>query len=504
MKPGNDLMLTLIENVCTFAEQSLRDFATNELDGNLETLTPSLANDVFAGLHKSLIEAGRKAFEAFIQSYGKDLPATVTFEGVEWRRGCTERKEFLTKFGEISLERGLYYAQDSQREHAPKSEALGKAFVPLDCLWEMEGRNATVDMVEELLYLSASQATKEATRSFNRISGLNVTSTRVYQIIQKDGKRFKEYADTHRQERWRLLEPPERAEAFSVSLDGGNLALREAGKKRGRSSSRPEHEENEPKDGKKSSYKNAMVGSYSFYATEEVCDHTGEISMRPERLCSAYTAKMPEERYTSFKEENREVLKFIHEKILTAKAMTKLLIMDGAPALWHYARESGLFEEYDWILDFYHASEHLSTLSKALFGEDTDLAKAWYKKWRRKLKKEEGAVTGLLRSINYYGKKNCLRGERKKTWEKEKGFFTRNQEIMNYAIYYAEGLPIGSGPVEAACKTIVKSRMCQSGMRWNRESGANVLNLRVIKQSDQWDDMWSLYRREAWNLRKAA
>ncbi len=74
---------------------------------------------------------------------------------------------------------------------------------------------------------------------------------------------------------------------------------------------------------------------------------------------------------------------------------------------------------------------------------------------------------------------------------------------MNHAIYYAIGLPIGSGPVEAACKTIVKARMCQSGMRWNRESGGNVLNLRVIKQSGQWDQVWHRYQEEAWDLRAA-
>ncbi len=112
-------------------------------------------------------------------------------------------------------------------------------------------------------------------------------------------------------------------------------------------------------------------------------------------------------------------------------------------------------------------------------------------------------TSGHFSSAGLHRIKNRLRGERLRKAEQEIGFLTRNQEIMNHAIYYAIGLPIGSGPVEAACKTIVKARMCQSGMRWNRESGGNVLNLRVIKQSGQWDQVWHRYQEEAWDLRAA-
>ncbi len=214
---------------------------------------------------------------------------------------------------------------------------------------------------------------------------------------------------------------------------------------------------------------------------------------------------MPEERFTSFKDENRRVITAFHERILPEGGVIKLLIMDGASSLWTHARESQLYDDYDWLLDFYHASEHLSSLSEALFGDAKGgkTAKTWYDGWRRKLRDEEGAIKGLIRSARLHRIKNRLRGERLRKAEQEIGFFTRNQEIMNHAIYYAIGLPIGSGPVEAACKTIVKARMCQSGMRWNRESGGNVLDLRVIKQSGQWDQVWHRYQEEAWDLRAA-
>ena len=68
--------------------------------------------------------------------------------------------------------------------------------------------------------------------------------------------------------------------------------------------------------------------------------------------------------------------------------------------------------------------------------------------------------------------------------EKELTFFDRNQDRMGYSDLVDRALPIGSGPVEAACKTIVKSRFCQSGMRWSIQGGQNVMNLRVLQKSE--------------------
>jgi hypothetical protein len=69
---------------------------------------------------------------------------------------------------------------------------------------------------------------------------------------------------------------------------------------------------------------------------------------------------------------------------------------------------------------------------------------------------------------------------------------------MNYAEHVAKGWPIGSGPVEAAYKTIVKARLCQSGMRWNRVGGQDVLGLRLLVKSKQWNNVWNHYHSQQW------
>ena len=73
-------------------------------------------------------------------------------------------------------------------------------------------------------------------------------------------------------------------------------------------------------------------------------------------------------------------------------------------------------------------------------------------------------------------------------------YFRRNQSKMAYADFRARGLPIGSGPVEAACKTVVAARLKRSGMRWSRIGGQYVLNLRVHVLSNRWEVFWKAYR----------
>ena len=61
---------------------------------------------------------------------------------------------------------------------------------------------------------------------------------------------------------------------------------------------------------------------------------------------------------------------------------------------------------------------------------------------------------------------------------------------MRYYALVKQALPIGSGVTEAACKTIVKQRLCQSGMKWNEKGVALVLSLRTLERSNRWEQFW--------------
>jgi hypothetical protein len=98
-------------------------------------------------------------------------------------------------------------------------------------------------------------------------------------------------------------------------------------------------------------------------------------------------------------------------------------------------------------------------------------------------------VEKVIRSLNYLHKKH----PHNKGVDAELAYFRNNRHRMRYQQFAADGLPIGSGVVEAACKTLVTQRMKQSGMRWEQNGGQAILTLRGWTQSgDRFNRAWAL------------
>jgi len=476
MKPSKP-MPALIETVTNTVQQSLEKFASSDSLRNSEELTSELVRDVSAALHKAIFEGARAGLSEFIEAYdsGED---SLERDGVNYRFKGADSKTFLTLFGEIALTRRRYCHW-----------AGGPSIVPLDEAWGMKGRYATPEVTGHLLLASSMLTPSEVAELVGRMCPYQPSPSLIQDLLNEDGAVINHLLSLpeHAAKMRPCAEVDAQTTALAVSMDGANVLVREKGNKRGRPAERP------GKDGsssQSSSYKNAMVGSISRYKQlEDVINiETGEDAKMPERIGSTYHARMPEERAPTFKREfERQVAQELEEH---PETITKILLMDGARGLWNYAENTEMFADFRMLVDFYHASEHLSALAEALFGKSSQKARDWYEKWRHKLKYERGAADGLLRSSARYRQRGKLSKTRREDIEKQETYFKRNREKMNYHDYVAEGLPIGSGPVEAACKTIVKARMCQSGMRWSKAGAQNVLNLRVLHKSDQWDAAW--------------
>lgn len=139
---------------------------------------------------------------------------------------------------------------------------------------------------------------------------------------------------------------------------------------------------------------------------------------------------------------------------------------DGAKWNWEFFRQH--FPAALWILDFSHASTHLHDVAVLLFGVGAQ-AQAYYEAWRGQLLEEFGAVPGLIRCR--YRKKLSLSAQVRAAVTREINYFRTHQERMQYAVYRWAGLPIGSGVTEAGCK--------------------ELLQLRAIKLSQQWEGFWA-------------
>jgi len=164
------------------------------------------------------------------------------------------------------------------------------------------------------------------------------------------------------------------------------------------------------------------------------------------------------------------------------KAKETLIIGDGATWIWNLANEH--FYNSLQLVDWFHATEHLSNASKVIFGEDTPIGKHWFEHWKTKL--YLGRIDHLVRSMNNQAKKQP---HKKDAIRKEVIYFQNNSTRMNYQDLQIEGYPIGSGMVESAGKQY-KARFCGSGMHWSRKGAENLLPIRTAILSKRFDFAW--------------
>jgi hypothetical protein len=166
-----------------------------------------------------------------------------------------------------------------------------------------------------------------------------------------------------------------------------------------------------------------------------------------------------------------------------ASALKVVFLGDGATWVWEAARVN--FPQATHILDFYHAAEHLAQLCEVLFGKGSQKSKSQCEAWRTRLK-EDGigevivaAQAALPRS-----------GPRRKEAKKQIAYFQKNRDRMLYATFRAAGYFIGSGVVEAGCRTVVGQRLKQSGMFWSSPGAQNVLSIRTALLSHRFEGYW--------------
>ncbi|MCK5354060.1 MAG: ISKra4 family transposase, partial [Methyloprofundus sp.] len=248
-------------------------------------------------------------------------------------------------------------------------------------------------------------------------------------------------------------ETPKIDEAIStvvVSLDGAYILMREEG------------------------YREAMVGNISLY------DVTGK------RQHTIYIGEAPEYGKETF-------LQRLEKEISTVKKhypdALYLGIADGAKNNWTFLEKHTSRQ----LLDFFHVTEYLATVSYAAYPGKTDKPKReiWLNNRCTQLKHDSKAVEELITEMEKLAKKTSLTKATKEKLLAALTYFVNHRHMMNYAEQVKKQLPIGSGVTEAACKTLVKQRLCGSGMRWKEKGAKVILSLRALVQSKgRWQQFW--------------
>ena len=260
-------------------------------------------------------------------------------------------------------------------------------------------------------------------------------------------------------------------------------------------------------------YRQAMVGTIALYDALGDRQHTMYISAPPEYGKEAFKARLRRE---------------IERATALCPSAIKIGVADGAHDNWGF-----LIKHTDkQTLDFYHATEYLTDVADTIFSSIIE-RKRWLNDRCHELKHTSGSAKAILAEMKIF-EQNILNSQ-PIAWvpnnpdEKIKGllskqveaaikegpkpnrpkkiqdkkqkplaaaitYFTNNTEKsrMDYAESVALNHPIGSGVTEAACKTIVKQRLGQSGMQWKDKGAGVILSLRALAHSTgRWDQFWS-------------
>ena len=167
-----------------------------------------------------------------------------------------------------------------------------------------------------------------------------------------------------------------------------------------------------------------------------------------------------------------------------------MVIGDGAEWLWNLVAEhfSGAIE----IVDLYHARQHLWVVARQLYPQEDVAQKAWMKVHQKRLL-DKGKIEKLVSVLRSITTANPQLAEKIRT---EADYFERNAERMRYPRFRAQHLFVGSGVIEAGCKTVVGSRLKQSGMFWTVRGANAILALRCSHLNGRFEDYWE-QRREA-------
>ena len=147
------------------------------------------------------------------------------------------------------------------------------------------------------------------------------------------------------------------------------------------------------------------------------------------------------------------------------------------------------------MLDFYHATQYLGKVAKAVHPRSVEYQFDWMDTGCHILKHEVGAATRLFEEMEALEPKR-LPDSVRSGLQDAITYFRNHHHQMHYAEAVTRHLPIGSGVTEAACKVIVKARLCGAGMKWKERGAGIVLSLRTLTYTEgRWQQFWSKINR---------
>jgi hypothetical protein len=329
--------------------------------------------------------------------------------------------------------------------HVYQSSKGGATYIPMEVGGCLINGNTTPRFGKLIGWKYSEMSSGRLIEDLSENHGRVISGKFVQQTMDRIGQMIRQP-----KEEWAYLLPPDLPDiaAISISRDGTTSPIKGQG------------------------YRETMNGSISLF------DKLGE------RAHTIYVAKAPEYGKKAFNESlMAEILKI---KSLYPKAQS-IGLADGSADNWTFLEPHTDIQ----VLDFWHATEYLAKVSKDVF-IDKKSSKVWLADACHRLKHDKGAVKDLIKELKAFkliAKKSAV-----DVIQTAITYFTNQKKRMKYHKYVDANFPIGSGIIEAACKTITKQRLSNSGMRWNIQTVDNVLACRTLTHTPgRWKQTWDIF-----------
>lgn len=356
-------------------------------------------------------------------------------------------------FGHFPLSRDYYYHPGKGHGHYPADDALGlevsytPALTKLLCL---EG-------ADEETYLKAE-------RHLLQTGGISVSARQIQRVIQRVGRAAQQWQE-------RPAEPAQgergAAPILYVSADGTGVPMVP-----------------EELAGRKGKQADGKAKTRQVYLGCVFTQHRVDEKGRPVRDWDSTTYLSSFKSIDHFGPLLRQ--EALRRGLGTAGKV--VLLIDGAHGLANMGKLS--FKDAIQIVDFFHAMEHAGLVLVALLGKDHPDYQRRLRRWAKRLLKDK--VQNLIQET----RQECAGQPQAPAVDVALHYFVSNVSRMQYGTFRAAGYFIGSGVVEAGCKTVIGVRCKQSGMFWSEPGAENILAFRCINSSRRLDQFWQ-YRLDA-------
>jgi hypothetical protein len=350
-------------------------------------------------------------------------------------------------FGCFPLSRDYYYHPGKNQGHYPADDALGLEVSYTPAL----ARLLCLEGADEQTYLKAE-------RHLQHTGGISVSARQIQRVVQRVGASAQQW-----QERTAQSAQCERGDIpiLYVSADGTGIPMVP-----------------EELAGRKGKQPDGKAKTRQVYLGCAFTQHRVDEKGHPVRDWESTT-------YISSLKSIDHFGPFLRQEALRrgmGSAAKVVLLIDGANGLENMGKLN--FKDCVQIVDFYHAMEHAGEVLVALLGKDHPDYKGRLRRWAKQLLKNK--VQALIEET----RQECIGKPQTQAVEEALHYFVTNISRMQYGTFRAAGYFIGSGVVEAGCKTVIGARCKQSGMFWSKPGAENILAFRCIHSSRRLDEFW--------------